>query len=286
MGTCIYCGQSAGLLRSKHAQCERREAARLIVVKANQEKLQASMTATVLQASEAHKLKDLLDEIKQRNALTEEEVRQALIAGWVSGVDRCLEDGVLDEEEEKRLVALKNVFNFTGSDLDKNGAHTRIVKAAVLRDLMSGILPQRYHLNEALPINLQKGEKVVWVFFNCDYLEDKTKRTYQGGSRGASIKIMKGVYYRVGAFKGSHVSTTERVLVDNGAVCITNTNIHFVGPAKSLRVPYSKVVSFLPFDDGVGIVRDAQTAKPQLFKTGDGWFTYNLVTNLAQLEKG
>ena len=27
---------------------------------------------------------------------------------------------------------------------------------------------------------------------------------------------------------------------------------------------------------------DAQTANPQSFRTGDGWFTYNLVMNLAQ----
>ena len=28
-------------------------------------------------------------------------------------------------------------------------------------------------------------------------------------------------------------------------------------------------------------MRDAQTAKPQSFRTGDGWFVYNLVTNMA-----
>ena len=30
-------------------------------------------------------------------------------------------------------------------------------------------------------------------------------------------------------------------------------------------------------------MRDAQTAKPQAFKTGDGWFAYNLAVNLAQM---
>ena len=28
----------------------------------------------------------------------------------------------------------------------------------------------------------------------------------------------------------------------------------------------------------------ARTAKPQGFRTGDGWFIYNLVTNLAQMQ--
>ena len=30
-------------------------------------------------------------------------------------------------------------------------------------------------------------------------------------------------------------------------------------------------------------MRDAHTAKPQAFKTGDGWFAYNLAVNLVQM---
>jgi hypothetical protein len=72
------------------------------------------------------------------------------------------------------------------------------------------------------------------------------------------------------------------VLVDTGLVVVTDKNIYFSGPAKSLRIPYTKIVSFLPFEDGIGVIRDTPTAKPQIFTNGDGWFTYNLVTNLAQ----
>lgn len=255
-----------------------------MVVKGFKDKLQKSIVASVIQPSEAGRVKDVIDEAAQEGKLTHDEIYEAIIAGWCNSVEKCLEDGVIDEEEERRLMSVKNGFEFTEEDLDKTGAYSRLVKASVIRDVLGGILPERLQLNEPLPINLQKGEKVVWVFGDCDYLEDKTKRTYQGGSRGTSIRVMKGVYYRVGAFKGSAVYSTERVLVDRGAVYITNKHIYFSGPAKSLRVPYPKIVSFLPFDDGVGVVRDAQTAKPQIFKTGDGWFTYNLVTNLAQLE--
>jgi hypothetical protein len=127
-----------------------------------------------------------------------------------------------------------------------------------------------------LPINLQKDEEVVWVFPSCEYL-DKTRRQYVGGSQGVSIRIMKGLYYRVGAFAGQPVDRTERVPVDTGILVLTNKRIYFAG------VPYAKIVSFQPFTDGIGIIRDALNAKPQIFVTGDGWFTYNLVTNLAHL---
>jgi hypothetical protein len=92
---------------------------------------------------------------------------------------------------------------------------------------------------------------------------------------------MKGLYYRTGAFEGHSVARTERTHVDTGLVGITNKHIYFSGELKSFRVPYAKIVSFEPFRDGIGIVRDAVTAKSQIFVTHDGWFTYNLVTNLA-----
>jgi hypothetical protein len=283
MGNCIYCGKSAGILRSRHAECESKEKVRVAIVKSFQDKLRDSIVVAVLQPSEAGMIKELIDEAAQSGELTQQDVREAIIAGWCSSVDKCLEDGVIDEEEERKLMAVKNGFKFTEEELDETGAHTRVVKAGVIRDVLAGVVPERFNLGNTLPINLQKGEKVVWAFDSCEYWEDKTKRTYQGGSRGASVKVMKGVYYRVGAFKGAPVYSTERVLIDRGAVYITNKHIYFSGPSKSLRVPYSKIVSFLPFDDGVGLVRDALTAKPQIFKTGDGWFVYNLVSNLAQL---
>ena len=114
---------------------------------------------------------------------------------------------------------------------------------------------------------------MVWVFRPCDYLEDKTRRQYVGGSQGVSFRIAKGVYYRIGAFHGQPIDHTERVQVDTGIVVATNKNIYFAGPAKSLRIPYAKIVSFQPFDNGIGIIRDAASAKPQIFVTHDGWFT-------------
>jgi hypothetical protein len=114
-------------------------------------------------------------------------------------------------------------------------------------------------------------------------LQDKTRREFVGGSQGVSVRVMSGVYYRVSAFKGRPVEHSERVLVDTGLVVIADRNIYFVGPTKSVRIPYAKIVSFERFSNGVGLMRDAATAKPQIFVTGDGWFTYNLVTNLSRL---
>ena len=34
-----------------------------------------------------------------------------------------------------------------------------------------------------------------------------------------------------------------------------------------------------PFSDGFGLMRDSQSSKQQSFRTGDGWFAYNLAVN-------
>jgi len=47
------------------------------------------------------------------------------------------------------------------------------------------------------------------------------------------------------------------------------------------RVSYKKIVAFEPFSDAVQIIRDAASAKPQIFSTDDSWFVFNLMKNLA-----
>ena len=57
---------------------------------------------------------------------------------------------------------------------------------------------------------------------------------------------------------------------DTGLLGLTTKHIYFAGRKKKFRVRYDRIVSFDPYDDGFGIMRDAQAAKPQTFRTGDG----------------
>jgi hypothetical protein len=276
LGNCTYCGKPAGFLRSKHSECEQQH-------KNGKERIAAEVFHAIKGTESFDELEKSISEIEKSHFVPRSARNVLLVNGWEASVNQFLEDSILDEREENRLVEFKERFALSQKDLDRNGALTKTAKAGVLRDVLNGVVPKRVSVNANLPINLQKGEQIVWAFPAVDYLEDKTKRQYVGGSQGVNLRIMKGVYYRVGAFRGQPIERTERVHVDTGWLAITNKHIYFAGPAKSLRIPYSKVVSFLPFNNGIGIIRDAANAKPQIFVTGDGWFSYNLVTNLAQL---
>ena len=64
---------------------------------------------------------------------------------------------------------------------------------------------------------------------------------------------------------------------DTGLLGLTTKQVYFASSRKKSRVRYDRIVSFDPYEDGLGIKRDTQT-----FVTGDDWFVFNLATNLAQ----
>ena len=274
MGDCIYCGKPAGFLRRSHRECREKH-------DLGWEAMVRLARDAVLGTEELEGIEDRLARMAEEHFIKGERVREALIAGWEEAVQHFLDDGDLAPGEEELLAAYVEYFGFSQEDLDKGGAYTKFVQGAVLREVMEGKIPSRFNVTGTLPFNFQKSEELVWAFSDVAYYEERTRRHYVGGSQGVSIRIAKGVYYRIGGYRGRPVEKEETVLVDKGILALTTKHLYFGGERKSFRVPYRKIVSFVPYSDGIGIHRDAASAKPQIFVTGDGWFTYNLVVNLA-----
>ena len=216
-------------------------------------------------------------------ALNPSDERLLLAQAWEAAVEGSLEDGVLSLDEEAALLRYLDHFNLLVSQVDANGAHRNMVKSAVIRELAEGIVPDRMGGNVQHPFNLMKSEKLVWLFGGVDYIETKTRRERRGTSHGVSIRVAKGLYYRPSTFRSRVHEWEEDVHEDTGLLGVTTKHLYFHGPKKRFRVRLDKIVSFEPYADGLGIMRDAQTAKPQSFAVGDGWFIYNLVTNLSSL---
>jgi hypothetical protein len=277
MGKCRFCGGDAGFLRSSHKECKQTHDRGIARIRA------IAGRAALSSQTDFSTLRETLRNIASASFIDDRLLRDLLAEAWCTAVSQALEDHVLSEDEEHALVAFKDYFSLPTDILDKGGAYTRVAKAAILRDVLDGKIPQRVRIEGTLPFNLQKGEVLVWLFRTVRYYEPRTRTTYVGGYSGVSVRVAKGVYYRIGRFKGKPVVTTELVLLDTGALGITDRHVYFAGEAKAFRIRYDKIVSFTPYSDGIAIQRDALSAKPQVFVTGDGWFTYNLVTNLARL---
>ena len=209
--------------------------------------------------------------------------RQALVSAWEGAVETALEDGVPSLDEEAALERFLRYFDLEHDEVNVNGAYRRFVEGLVLRDVAEGTIPKRIRVTKDLPLNLQKSEQLVWVWNGVDYYELKTMRERRGESHGVSVRIARGLYYSPRQFRSRTYEWEEKVRLDRGILAVTSKHIYFHGARKRFRVRFDKVVSFDQLRDGFGLMRDAQTAKPQMFRTGDGWFVYNLVTNLARL---
>ena len=209
MGNCLYCGRPAGLLKRKHKECESKhhEGWRQLV---------ALSSDAVTRKTSPDGLETRLAKIAQASFVDRGRIKEAMIQGWEQTVEHFLDDGHLDETEEERLSSFASEFSLSQQQQDVHGAWSRLVKGAILRDVLGGKIPERVRVEGNLPFNFQKTEKIIWLFPSTEYYEDRKRRQFFGSTRGVSIRIAKGVYYRAGAFKGHPVETTETVHVGSG----------------------------------------------------------------------
>ena len=273
---CRYCGDLAPPLPYVHAACKRRyrQAANRLWSKAQ----------LLLANRDRSGVEEIASYLERTDEIHPQTSRPLLVRAWEDAVDQFLEDGVLDEKEEQVLARYRRELELGQDDLDVHGAYTRMVKAGVLREVLAGSHPDALTIVGALPFNLQKSERLIWIWQDVRYFEEKTHREYVGRSAGVRVRVMKGVYFSTSSFRGHPVETTRTIHADTGALGLTNKHLYFAGSSKSFRIRLDKIVSFEPFEDGIGVFRDAASAKLQTFANDDGWFTYNLAVNANQVE--
>jgi len=136
VSNCMFCGKPAGLFHNKHHECvEKHESGKRRITDLILEGL-ASPASVGSTASQVR-------QVAERSFISESQRRDLSLAAWSSAVDNELHDGVLSEELEKRLVDLKDGLSLSSGDLLQTDAWDRMLKSAVLRDLMNGVIPKR-----------------------------------------------------------------------------------------------------------------------------------------------
>ncbi len=167
---------------------------------------------------------------------------------------------------------------------------------SVLAILNAGKLPEiDWDRREFLPFKFMQSEHLIYVFTLVRYFEQRTKREIEGRSAGVSVRVMKGVSVRLGQSKGIPVEKEELIDREYGTLAITTKHLYFSGfssvrllPAstKSFRIKHSKIVSIVPYSDGVSITRDRVNAQPEFFVVGeeDNLFLCQLLQAVPSVE--
>ena len=108
----------------------------------------------------------------------------------------------------------------------------------------------------ACPIILKKSERPIIVLQNVLFKEPRSVRTSVGGYGGPTIRIAKGVSFRLGGASSRSISHEEIKTIDQGILTITNKRLAFTGPIKTLNYNLNKIIAINEFEDGIAVQRD------------------------------
>jgi len=276
MGKCVYCGHSAGWFSRKHIRCvERHHKAKPAI---------ENLVAHSL--NDEAKMDGLFDRVKELSLsgfLTPEVRKYHSALGLIKGLEEFLDDHILSDEEFKRMESAILVLEIDPDLQRSSGFSERIAKALTITKLNKGEIPTDViRIPENLPFLIQKSETIVWIFDRVAVSERTTQVQYQGSSSGVSIRIMRGVYYRTGAFKGYPVEVEKMKPLGRGTLAFTTKHVLFVSDKTSLKIPIAKLVAIQAYENGLQIQRDGVRSKPILLSGIDVWFASNVLSLLFE----
>ncbi|MCO5249680.1 MAG: hypothetical protein M9887_12115 [Chitinophagales bacterium] len=165
-------------------------------------------------------------------------------------IQKIIEDGRISPEEEKELNDLAKGLNinltYTDTDIElfKRMKYYWELENNKLTPIITDI-------------NLQKEEACYYsTSVNWYELRSETQR-YNYAGPTARIKIMKGVYYRAGSISAKPIKKDVLRQIDSGIIYLTNKRIIFMGEKKNTNIRLNRILSFIPYSDGIQIEKDA-----------------------------
>ena len=274
MSKCKYCGRDAGLFSSKHDECEKVFNHGLVSIKQIVENCFARKEDFYLKERD-------IKVIIQSAHIDDKALQQVYCNAFDEAIDSYLNDGVIDKDESKTVARFMQFTGLPQAILNAKQSLEKVVQSKVLQEILQGNTPApNITITGDFPFLLNKSENLVWLFRNITLHQQKVQREFVGRSRGISVRVMKGVYYRIGGFKGRPIETTVMQRIGTGSVCLTDKNLYFSSPEKSLKIPYAKILSIESFSNGIGFQKDGTNDKPIFLEGINSWFTYNVIANL------
>ncbi len=112
--------------------------------------------------------------------------------------------------------------------------------------------------NDGIPLVLKKAEQLAWASTAQLKKFKKVTNSISYGGPTASIRIAKGISYRVGSLKLARSTSEVLDIEDSGVFWLTNQRIGFIGKKKHFTFPYDKILSFDLSPDGLFLRKEGR----------------------------
>lgn len=191
-------------------------------------------------------------------ALTPRDTQRYAIKAYSTAFEVVRREGSASPQEETALDRIQEYLQLPSSRIA--GKRAELEHLRLLGEIQAGRLPT----TTVIGLVLQKGEVAHWCE-PAEILEERVvNRRFVGGSQGVSIRIAKGVSYRVGSFRGHTIVDRATIPVSRGHFVVTSKRLVFLGDKKGFTCRYDKVLDIQLMKDGVRVSDSA--GKPHLFR--------------------
>lgn len=209
--------------------------------------------------------------------LNSSETENAYFSVLDKAAKNYLKNGFLSPAEKSKIDDYVSELGLQVNNLPvqfRNSDIVKILQSIILDNLKKGIVPV---VHTHLPILLTKGENLLWIYNDAELFMEKIEKEWVGRSGGVSVRIMRGVYYRVGQSKGKPIEHSHMQSQGRGQLIVTSKNLIFYSPQKTLKISYTKLIGITPYSDGIEIHKD--DSKRIVVQGLDPWFIMNYIQN-------
>jgi len=174
----------------------------------------------------------------------------------IARISEMISDRRISPDELESIARL-------GADLNANislddASRRGLARFAELWRIENGDIPV-----VAAPINLQKSETCHFAA-PCEWREMRTRTTrINYGGPVASIRIAKGLRYRIGSIAPQRVTTDELTPIDEGTVFFTNKRVIFDGANRNTAIRLSALIGIQAYSDAL-VLEKATGRSPYL----------------------
>lgn len=223
------------------------------------------------------------EKILSKFPMVQSNIEDAYLYVLNKAAENFLKNGTLTDDEQQKIDDYVKYLSLPVNNLPtqyQNSDISKLGQMSIIKSVQNGVIP---HTNIAIPVILGKNENVLWTYNGVNLYQEKITREYVGRSGGFSFRVMKGVTYRTGRFKGHPVEHSSMDFQGSGALYITNKNLIFYSQMKSVKIPYNKIVGITPYSDGIEVHKDGANQKRMTMQGFDPWFVMNLLSQISNL---
>lgn len=171
--------------------------------------------------------------------------------------DRLVGDGELDDNEIALLDRIQEKFGLSRDDVAYNENVLPYYYVGYFRRTNQLPVPK---LELDSPAMLKKGEVAHYAAQAVLKEMRVVNLGYQGGSHGVSIRIMKGVSYRVGSHRGHIIKEDRLVQTSAGVLLITNQRIFLIPTSgnKPVTIPLGKIQFYRCSENALEVYKEGR----------------------------